>query len=102
MEIRPARFGRYATGLDGDCWVTSIEQPQHRNEVRLRLNRHHMGTDLAENAYPIAYVGTDVESQVTGLKELPVKSIHPAPAPHRAVVDDHRTSDPERAPDHVS
>jgi hypothetical protein len=61
-----------------------------------------MGADLAENAYPIADVGTDVESQVTGLKELPVKGIHPTPAPDGAVVDDHRTSDPESASDHVS
>jgi len=102
MEIPLAHFCRYSTGLDGDRCVAPIEQPQHRNEVRLRLNRYYTSTDPAENAYPIAHVGSNVESQIAGLKELPVERLHPVATPDRAVIGDHRTSDPESAADQGS
>src|SRR5215203_4449005 len=85
-----------------DVRVAAIKQPQHCNEVRLRLDCDDMGTDAAEDANSIADMCTNVESKITSPKKPPVERLHPAAAPHRDVVGDQRTADARSPPEHVS
>lgn len=86
MEIPLPGFCRYSAGLDGDGWVTPIEQSQNGNEVGLRLNRDHMSTDPSKNAYPVAHMGPNVEGQIAWVQELPVENSHTSATPKRAVI----------------
>src|SRR5688500_8620244 len=85
MELSFAWSGCHSTGINEDILVAAVKQPQHGNEVRLRLDRDHAGTNAAEDEYSIAHMRTDVESKITGVKELPVERLQPAAAPNRAV-----------------
>jgi hypothetical protein len=91
-----------STGVDKDAGVAAVEQPQHCNEVRLRLDRDNTGTNAAENAYSIAYVSADVESKITPAKKLPVKRFHAAAPPDGTVVGNEGTGDPGSAANEVS
>ncbi len=95
-------LGCDSTGLDTNAGVAAVEQSQHSNEVRLRLDRDDIGTNAAENAYSIAYVSADVESKITLVKKLSVERFHPAATPDRAVVNDEGTGDPGSAANQVS
>jgi hypothetical protein len=102
VELSLAWLSGDSTSLDGDAGVAAVEQPQQCNEVRLRLDRDDASANPAENAYSIAYVCADVESQITGLKKLPVEGFHLAAAPDWAVIGNERTGDSGSAADHVS
>jgi len=102
MKLPFAWHSGDSAGLNHEASVASVNQPQERNEVRLRLDRDHTGANPSENAYSITHVCTDVEGQITGLEELSVEGFHPATPPDRAVVGDERTGDSSSAADHVS
>jgi hypothetical protein len=101
MKLSLTWYGCYSAGLDQDTGVAAVEQPQQRNEVGLRLDRDHAGANPAEDPYSIAHMCADVESQITGIKELPVERLHPPAAPNRPVVGNERTSDSGTAADQV-
>src|SRR5215212_9928417 len=102
MKIALPGCCRYSAGLDGDGLVTPIEQSQNGNEVGLRLNRDHTGTDPSKNAYPVAHVGPNVEGQIAWMQKLPVENCHPLATPKWAVIGDQRASDAANAADQMS
>ena len=102
MELSLTWLSGDSTGVDIDAGVAAVEQPQHCNEVRLRLNRNNTGTNAAENAYSIAYVSADVESKITPAKKLPVKRFHAAASPDGTVVGNEGTGDPGSAANQVA
>src|SRR4029450_7407507 len=67
----------------------------------LRLDCNHPGANPAEHAHSVADMCTYVKRQITGVQELPVETLHPAPPPDRAVVGDEGTAESGRAAEQV-
>src|SRR5262249_30039192 len=82
-----------ARGLDEPhAAVATVEDADRARAERLRLQRHHTGTEPTEAADAIADVRADVVRQGAGRHEARIERIHRGIAGRVAVVDVERTA----------
>ncbi len=67
---------RKPTAHEPNVRVPAIQEPEHTQTSRLRLNSHDSGTETGPNMDAAANVGADIKAEISRSNELSIEARH--------------------------